>query len=74
VMEEIVSDRCIGLHFQTGNAEDLAEKVRWLWDHPEESKRMGRDARMEYENKFTADKNYEMLMQIYEDAIRQAPL
>lgn len=71
VMEEIVSDGHTGLHFQTGDAEDLAKKVRWLWDHPEESKRMGHEARMEYENKFTADKNYEMLMQIYENAIKK---
>lgn len=64
-MEEIVEDGRTGLLFEPGNAEDLAEKVAWAWEHPKELEEMGREARREYEAKYTAERNYEMLMEIY---------
>ena len=69
VMAEVVANQRTGLHFHSGDASDLASKVDWMWNHPQESKRMGREARLEYENKFTAEKNYEVLMAIYRQAI-----
>jgi glycosyltransferase involved in cell wall biosynthesis len=68
-MQEIVADRITGLHFSPGNAEDLAEKVAWAWDHPGEIKDMGRAARLEYEQKYTAENNYATLMSIYQQAL-----
>ena len=68
-MAEIVEDGITGLHFEPGNAEDLAAKVRWMTDHPEECRQMGYNARREFEAKYTAERNYEMLMKIYQDAI-----
>jgi glycosyltransferase involved in cell wall biosynthesis len=68
-MKEIVADGRTGLHFRSGDAEDLAAKVRWAWMHPEEMEIMGRNARAEYEAKYTANRNYEMLIDIYRDAI-----
>jgi glycosyltransferase involved in cell wall biosynthesis len=62
---EIIQNGFSGLHFESGRAGDLAEKVRWLWDHPQESEHLGRNARREYEEKYTPKKNYEMLMDIY---------
>ena len=67
-MAEIVEDRRTGLLFEPGNAEDLAEKVAWAWAHPKEMAEMGKEARREYEAKYTAKRNYEMLMEIYEQA------
>jgi glycosyltransferase involved in cell wall biosynthesis len=66
---EIVQDGATGLHFESGDAADLAKKVEWAWNHPEEMARMGRAARAEYEAKYEASKNYEMLMEIYRRAI-----
>ena len=65
-MGEIVADGRTGLHFTAGDAEDLAQKVEWAWAHPEEMAAMGRAARAEYEAKYTAERNYEMLMKIYQ--------
>jgi glycosyltransferase involved in cell wall biosynthesis len=65
-MQEIVADGRTGLHFTAGDADDLAAKVEWAWTHPEEMQAMGRAARAEYEAKYTAERNYEMLMSIYE--------
>lgn len=69
VMQEIVADGRIGIHFTPGDAGDLAEKVEWAWAQPAEMAAMGRAARTEYEAKYTAERNYTMLMEIYERAI-----
>jgi glycosyltransferase involved in cell wall biosynthesis len=68
-MQEIVRDGYTGLHFNPGDPEDLARKVEWAWTHPDEMRAMGTEARSEYESKYTAEKNYPMLMKIYERAI-----
>ena len=73
-MEEIVEDGRTGLHFNPGDAEDLAEKVEWAWNHPAEMRRMGIEARLEYEHKYTAERNYPMLMQIYREAMESSAL
>jgi glycosyltransferase involved in cell wall biosynthesis len=69
-MLELVDNGRTGLHFHPGDAADLAEKVSWAWSHPEESSFMGHEARAEYESKYTAEKNYSILMQIYESLLR----
>jgi len=68
-MQEIVDDGRTGLHFTAGNAEDLANKVTWAMTHPDEMREMGRNARREYEAKYTAERNYKMLVDIYERVI-----
>jgi glycosyltransferase involved in cell wall biosynthesis len=67
-MAEIVGDGHSGLHFTPGDPEDLARKVEWAWSHPDETRAMGENARKEYESKYTAEKNYPRLMEIYEHA------
>jgi glycosyltransferase involved in cell wall biosynthesis len=64
-MTEIVEDGNTGLHFIAGDAADLAAKVEWSWTHPEEMDAMGNRARAEYQAKYTAEKNYPLLMAIY---------
>ncbi len=68
-MAEIVEDGRTGLLFNPGDPEDLAAKVDWLLSHPGELVRMRWEARREYEEKYTPEKNYEMLMEIYKMAI-----
>jgi glycosyltransferase involved in cell wall biosynthesis len=71
-MQELVSDGRTGLHFTPSDPADLAAKVNWAWSHPAENNEMGSAARREYEAKYTAQQNYEMLMKAYEFAIRGA--
>jgi glycosyltransferase involved in cell wall biosynthesis len=71
-MEEIVEDGVTGLHFEAGNSQDLAEKAQWLIDNPERMREMGQNARNEYLAKYTPEKNYAMLMDIYKQAIDEA--
>ncbi len=69
-LAELVAHGCNGLHFAPGDSQDLAAKVEWAWAHPEQMRRMGLAARREYEAKYTAERNYEILMDIYEQAVR----
>ncbi len=66
---ELVEDGKTGLLFAPGDPEDLAAKVRWADEHPDEMRRMGARARRVYEQKYTPEVNYRQLMAIYEDAI-----
>jgi glycosyltransferase involved in cell wall biosynthesis len=68
-MEELVQDGRTGLHFLPNDAADLARKVLWAWTHAGELAAMGHEARAEYENKYTAEKNYAMLMRIYQSVL-----
>lgn len=70
-MTEIVEDGRTGLHFNPNDAEDLAAKVRWAWAHPDTMREMGREARQKYEQKYAAERNYQMLMEIYKTAMEQ---
>jgi glycosyltransferase involved in cell wall biosynthesis len=68
-MADLVIPGKTGLLFERNNKEELIEKVKWLWENKEERDRMGTNARKEFEEKYTAEKNYKMLMNIYEKAI-----
>ena len=70
-MAEIVEDGRTGLHFISGDPKDLAAKVEWAWMHPECMQAMAREARAEYVVKYTAEQNYQMLMDIYQMTIEQ---
>ena len=70
-MIELIRDGETGLLFNPGDANDLAVKVRWLWDHPEEAVRMGQNARREYQQKYTPERNYQQLIEIYERAFME---
>jgi glycosyltransferase involved in cell wall biosynthesis len=64
-VEELLTEAQTGLTFRPGDPDDLAAKVSWAWSHPEEMAAMGHAARAEYEAKYTAERNYKMLMEIY---------
>lgn len=71
-MAEIIEDHRTGLHFEPGDAQDLAEKVQWAADHSDEMQAYGRNARNSYLQKYSAKKNYAELMAIYENARQRA--
>jgi glycosyltransferase involved in cell wall biosynthesis len=71
-MQEIVADGRTGLHFEPGNAQDLAQKMDWGWTHRDEMTAMGKAARAEYEQRYASDKNYLELIAIYEQVLKAA--
>jgi glycosyltransferase involved in cell wall biosynthesis len=64
-MAEIVQSNRTGLLFTPGNAIDLAVTVEWAVSHPNEIAEMGRRAREEFKTKYTAERNYQLLRDIY---------
>ncbi len=66
---ELVGDGRNGLQFRPRDPGHLAAKVRFAWDHTDEMSAMGRAARLDYENLFTAEPNYKRLMAIYDRAM-----
>jgi glycosyltransferase involved in cell wall biosynthesis len=69
-IEEIITDGRTGLHFTPGDPTDLGEKVEWAWNHPSELTAMGREARRDYESRYTSEMNYSLLMAIYQQVIK----
>lgn len=65
-MQEIVNDSSNGLHFAPGKPEDLARALEWAWSNPQPLQALGKAARRDYEQKYTAEHNYSELMAIYQ--------
>lgn len=72
-LAEIVDDGVTGLLFEPGNADDLAEKIRYLWERPELCRQMGRAGREKVMWEYTPQRYYERLMAVYERAIELGP-
>jgi glycosyltransferase involved in cell wall biosynthesis len=68
-LPEFVEDGVTGLLFEPGNARDLAEKVRYLWERPELCRRLGEAARKKALAIFSIEANYARLMDTYRRAM-----
>jgi glycosyltransferase involved in cell wall biosynthesis len=68
-MADVVHDGLEGLHFRVGDAEHLADRASWLFEHPDERAKMRTAARAEYQDRFTAEKSHEILMDVYRRAL-----
>ena len=65
-MSSLITSGRNGLHCRPGNPEDLAVQVKWTLTHSAELTQMRQEARAEFENKYTAEQNYQILMEIYQ--------
>jgi glycosyltransferase involved in cell wall biosynthesis len=72
-MAELVDDGRTGLHFQAGDAADLAARVQALLADKGRLALMRRQARAEFEAKYTADINYGLLRDLYARATALTP-
>jgi glycosyltransferase involved in cell wall biosynthesis len=64
----LVADGHSGVLFQPDNPKDLEAQIRRLADDPGKLTHMRHAARQEYEDKYTAEANYRLLMDIYKEA------
>jgi glycosyltransferase involved in cell wall biosynthesis len=69
VTSELVSDKKTGLLFESGNPNDLVEKAQWMWNHPDEVSAMGKKGFYKYKERFTEEKCYKTLIEVYERLI-----
>jgi glycosyltransferase involved in cell wall biosynthesis len=70
----IVKPQETGLLFESQNSDDLAAKVRGLWERPEQIESMGRTARALVESKYDSRLRYAALHSIFEEVIQKAGL
>ena len=68
-MRDLIHDGCDGLHFRPGDASHLAERAAWLFSHGNEMSRLRSGARSQYVELYTAERNYELLMDVYRRAM-----
>jgi glycosyltransferase involved in cell wall biosynthesis len=71
---ELVEDGRTGFHFQAGKSEDLARVIDLVQANTPQLASMRIEVRREYESKYTADRNYEQMMSIYERAMANGPI
>jgi glycosyltransferase involved in cell wall biosynthesis len=74
-MQELVEHGRTGLLFEPANTDELVGAVRVLWADEKLLSHVSRNARLEYERRYTAAANYQELMKIYESVLplRQVP-
>jgi glycosyltransferase involved in cell wall biosynthesis len=70
-MSSLVDHGRTGLRFRPGDPEDLAIQAEWASTHPAELRRMRAEARAEFENNYTAERNYRVLMDIYRTVVER---
>lgn len=68
-MTEMIDDGKSGILCNPGDVQDFSNKVDWAINNPERLAAIGREARREYEAKYTAGPNYRMLVEIYQSAM-----
>ncbi len=66
---ELVEEGEGGLLFEPGNAEEMTEKIRYLWQRPELCRRMGRAARARALKFYSSEAVYLQLSAVYERAL-----
>jgi glycosyltransferase involved in cell wall biosynthesis len=64
---ELVLDGQTGLLHEMGNATDLREKIRTLWENPELAARLGQQARVHAESRVNFTRHWEILENIIEN-------
>jgi len=64
-MKDLIEHGKTGLLFKWRDKKDMAEKIQSLVDDPSLAKELGLNARKQFEENYTIEKNYETLMNVY---------
>ncbi len=68
-LPEIIEDGHHGLHIRPGNSQDIQAKVHQLLSDSTLQKKLGKNARIRYLERYTPEVNYEKLMEIYRHVV-----
>ena len=73
VMRELVHDMEHGLLFAPGDPRDLAERVHWALEHPDEMRRMAAAARRRVADMFLEEDMLRRTLAVLDDVRRAKP-
>ena len=71
-LEELIDDGVTGLLVDANNAGELAERMRWANEHPDEMREMGVNARERYQRRYRGETHLAALEDAYESVRRTA--
>jgi glycosyltransferase involved in cell wall biosynthesis len=71
-MADLIEEGVTGLLFEPGDATQLAERLAWARANPGRMRRMGANARAEYERKYTPEVNFAQLQAIYREVLKES--
>jgi glycosyltransferase involved in cell wall biosynthesis len=71
-MADLIEEGVTGLLFEPGDAAQLAERLAWARANPGRMRRMGANARAEYELKYTPEVNFAQLGAIYQEVLKES--
>ena len=71
-LEGLISHGETGLLFTPGSVEQLNQTVLWALANQPALEEFTRNSRMTFENNYTAERNYQLLMNIYQRVIKSA--
>ncbi len=67
-LQELIEDKTTGRLFTPGDSQDLKEKIEWMVDNKDKHGAMRAAARAAFDAKFSAERNFELLTDIYRTA------
>lgn len=70
---EAIDEGRNGYKVPLGDVDGFVQKIRGLWNDPDTCSTMGREARRDYESKYTEEDNYRQLMEIYRKILQEEP-
>jgi glycosyltransferase involved in cell wall biosynthesis len=70
VFPEFVQEGVTGLLSEPGDAEDLSNKIRYLWERPDICRKMGKAGREKVTREYTPDLYYKRLMTVFEQVVK----
>ena len=70
-LEELIHNNQTGSLFSPGDSKDLAEKANRLVENRPKTLEMGENARKVFEEEYTSEKNYSILMDIYQKVLAE---
>lgn len=66
---ELIEQGEDGFTFKPGDAQELSEKIEWIWKDRNQAKEMGMEGRKKVEKHFSAESHYEGLISIYKSTL-----
>ena len=68
-MAGLIQHQRNGLHFSPGDSADLARQVAWFHENRDAARQMRKEARRDFEERYTGERNYVRMMEIYGHAM-----